>query len=58
MNAIADAATNAAITLNNAALRAPEPEWRRVQAVVRDLEDLAVEHTPIRAALRRLGIQK
>jgi len=58
MNAIADAATHAAISLNNAALRAPEPEWRRVQRVVRELEDLAVEHTPIRAALRRLGTQK
>lgn len=38
---IQEAATQAAIMLNNSAIRAPENEWREVQAVCRDLETLA-----------------
>lgn len=54
MNTLAAAATDAAILLNNAAIRAPEPEWRRVQEIVNDLERLADDQSPARRFLRRL----
>lgn len=53
MTTIQEVSRDAAISLNNAAIRADEDTWREVRAICDDLERLS--ESPIQAAARRLG---
>jgi hypothetical protein len=55
MPTIQEAARDAAISLNNAAIRADEATWREVCAIRDDLERMA--ESPTQASVRRLGLR-